>query len=110
MRMPRKTPAAARPARPPSPPVPACARPARTAAASAAPAPADISDAEYLAASAQANLFEIATGKEARKQGKSATVRMLGRMFVKDHTAALAQGAAVAKKLGVTPPTAVNPS
>jgi putative membrane protein len=86
-------------------PAPASA-PARVAQA---PIP-DITDAQFLQASAIANLFEIRTGQIAAKRGRTAVVRRLGRQFVQHHRMALAQGAVVAKKLGVPVPTALDPA
>src|SRR5215218_6122158 len=77
---------------------------AGTAAPAAAQSPPDITDADFLAQAAQANQFEIVTGRQAAKRGRSHAVRMLGRMFVKHHTAQLQAGAQVAAKLGITPP------
>jgi putative membrane protein len=70
---------------------------------------ADITDADFLAQAAQANRFEIITGKLAKQRARPRLVRALGKMFRKDHTALLAQGAAVAAKLGITPPAGLNP-
>lgn len=82
------------------------------AAFSAAPASAaqvpDITDADFLGQAAQANRFEIATGKLAKNHARAKAVKKLGRMFVKHHTAALAQGTAVAQKLGIVPPAGLN--
>lgn len=69
----------------------------------------DISDADFLAQAAQANRFEIVSGQLAKQRARSRVVRTLARMFVKDHTKALAAGAAVAAKLGITPPAGLNP-
>jgi putative membrane protein len=88
------------------------AGPALTAHATAGPpagahlaqAPADITDAEFLALAARGNRFEIVTGRQAVRRGQSALVRRLGRQFVRHHTAALQQGAAVAAKLGIPVP------
>ena len=46
------------------------------------------------------------TGQLARERARSTAVKELGAMLVKDHTAALAQGAAVAKQLGILVPEA----
>jgi putative membrane protein len=78
-----------------------------------APAPAaaqapDITDADFLGQAAQANRFEIVTGKLAAQRGRSKAVRRLGRQFAKHHTMALAEGSAVAAKLGVTPPPGLS--
>ena len=68
----------------------------------------DVTDAAFLGQAAQANRFEIASGALAQKRARSRVVRSLGRMFKVDHTAALAKGAAVAAKLGITAPEGVN--
>jgi predicted outer membrane protein len=70
----------------------------------------DITDAQFLAKAAQANRFEIATGGLAQDRASSAAVKELGAMLVKDHTAALAQGAAVAKQLGIPVPEGISPA
>jgi putative membrane protein len=70
----------------------------------------DISDARFLAKAAQANRFEIATGRLAQEQGRSAVVKELGAMLVRDHTAALAQGAVVATQLGIAVPEGISPA
>jgi putative membrane protein len=69
----------------------------------------DITDPDFLAQAAQANQFEIVTGRLAKQRAHSRVVRALGRMFVRDHTKALAEGAAVAAKLGITPPAGLTP-
>jgi putative membrane protein len=70
----------------------------------------DIADADFLGQAAQSNRFEIVTGKLAANRGHSRIVRRLGRQFVRHHTLALQQGAAVAAKLGVTPPEGLSPA
>ena len=70
----------------------------------------DISDARFLAKAAQANRFEIETGQLAQQRGRSAAVKELGAMLVRDHTAALAKGAAVAKQLGIPVPEGISPA
>jgi predicted outer membrane protein len=70
----------------------------------------DITDAQFLAKAAQANRFEIVTGGLAQERAGSAAVKELGAMLVKDHTAALAQGAAVAKQLGIPVPEGISPA
>jgi putative membrane protein len=70
----------------------------------------DITDAQFLAKAAQANRFEIVTGGLAQERASSAAVKELGAMLVKDHTAALAQGAAVAKQLGIPVPEGISPA
>jgi predicted outer membrane protein len=70
----------------------------------------DISDARFLAKAAQANRFEIVAGQLAQERARSAAVKELGAMLVKDHTAALAQGTAVAKQLGIPVPEGISPA
>jgi putative membrane protein len=70
----------------------------------------DITDAQFLAKAAQANRFEIVTGRLAEERAKSTEVKALGAMLVRDHTAALAQGAAVAQKLGIPVPEGISPA
>jgi putative membrane protein len=65
-------------------------------------------DVAFLRAAHQSNLFEIQTGKLAERKGKSAEVRELGRMFVKDHTKLDADLKKVAKRLGVDLPSRPN--
>ncbi len=69
----------------------------------------DITDADFLAQAAQANRFEIASGQLTKRRARSPVVRALGKLFVKHHKQALAQGAAVAAKLGIVPPEGLNP-
>jgi putative membrane protein len=78
-------------------------------APAAAQAP-DIADADFLAQAAQSNRFEIVTGRLAARRGRTHAVRRLGRLFVRHHTAALEQGAAVAAKLGIAPPPGLSPA
>jgi len=68
----------------------------------------DVTDADFLGQAAQSNRFEIITGRLAAERGHSRIVRKLGRQFVRHHTMALEQGAAVAAKLGITPPEGLN--
>lgn len=70
----------------------------------------DISDAQFLAQSVRANRFEIVTGQLAQQRAASARVKALGAMFVTDHTAALAKGAAVAAALGIPVPQDLSPA
>jgi putative membrane protein len=70
----------------------------------------DITDAQFLAKAAQANRFEILTGRLAVERGSAQVVKELGAMLVRDHTAALAQGAAVAQQLGIPVPEGISPA
>lgn len=79
-----------------------------SAAAAQPPAVPDITDQEFLSAAAQSNRFEILTGKLATRRGHARVVRRLGRQFVRHHTAQLALGSAVAKKLGIVPAPGIN--
>jgi putative membrane protein len=64
----------------------------------------DITDADFLAKAARANRFEVVTGQLAQQRAGSTAVKELGAMFVTDHSKALADGAAVAAKLGIPVP------
>jgi putative membrane protein len=70
----------------------------------------DITDARFLVKAAQSNRFEIITGQLAQQRATTAVVKELGAMFVQDHTAALAQGAAVAQQLGIAVPEGLSPA
>jgi predicted outer membrane protein len=70
--------------------------------------PADISDASFLRKGAAANQFEIVTGQIAQQKSDSGAIKALGAMFVADHTAAQEKGAAVAAKLGIDAPPALD--
>lgn len=78
------------------------------AAAAQQPVP-DIADADFLAQAAQANRFEIVSGQLAKRRARSPVVRALAKVFVRHHKKALAEGAAVAAKLGIAPPEGVSP-
>jgi predicted outer membrane protein len=69
----------------------------------------DITDAQFLTEAAFSNRFEIVTGQLAQQRAASADVKALGAMFVQDHTAALANGAAVAQQLGIAVPEGLSP-
>jgi putative membrane protein len=69
----------------------------------------DITDAQFLTEAAFSNRFEIVTGQLAQQRAASADVKALGAMFVQDHTAALAKGAAVAQQLGIAVPEGLSP-
>jgi putative membrane protein len=70
----------------------------------------DITDAQFLAKAAQADRFEIVTGQLAQERASAPAVKELGAMLVRDHTAALAKGAAVAKQLGIPVPEGISPA
>jgi putative membrane protein len=80
------------------------------AAAQAKRTPAAISARSFIVKATRSNLFEITTGQLAQQRARSAGVKELGAMFVADHTKLNAQGAAVAKALGITPPTTLSPA
>jgi putative membrane protein len=69
----------------------------------------DITDAQFLATAAQANRFEIVTGRLAEQRGRSSAVRRLGRQFARHHSMQLEQGSAVADRLGISLPSGLNP-
>src|SRR5215207_2153202 len=86
----------------------AAAAPATAAHHPSQATPPDISDATFLAKSSQSNRFEIASGALAVQRGRSRAVRRLGRQFRVHHTMALAQGSAVAEKLGIAVPAGLD--
>ena len=73
--------------------------------ASAALAQSDATATKFLTDAIRGNLAEIKMGELAQQRGKSAAVREYGKMLVEDHTKGLQKTTALAKKLGVTPPT-----
>jgi putative membrane protein len=70
--------------------------------------PRDITDAQFLAKAARSNRFEIVTGTLAQQRAAKPAIKELGAMFVRDHTAALNQGAAVAQTLGIAVPAGLS--
>ena len=82
--------------------------PASIAQASTSHAGVSAQDRTFLRAAHQSNLAEISTGKLADQKGRSAKVRELGRMFIKDHTKLDADLKKVAKNLGVSLPDQPN--
>jgi putative membrane protein len=89
-------------------PATAAHQPKLPAATAQQPVP-DITDADFLAQAAQGNRFEIASGQLAKRRARSPIVRALAKEFVRHHKQALAEGTAVAAKLGIAPPAGVNP-
>jgi predicted outer membrane protein len=63
----------------------------------------------FLPKAAAGNRFEIVTGQLAQDRAQSDAIKELGAMFVRDHTAALAQVTQVAADLGVTLPDGLDP-
>jgi putative membrane protein len=72
-------------------------------------APPKISAEDFLREAAAGNRFEIVTGRLAQEQAQSEEIKALGAEFVKDHTALLEKGAAVAEKLGISVPDELTP-
>lgn len=70
---------------------------------------APISAVEFLTRAAAANQFEIVTGQLAQQRARSSEVRMFGAELVRDHTALLQQGSAVAARLGIAVQPALTP-
>jgi putative membrane protein len=76
-------------------------------ASGAAAAPAVSSqDRQYLQKSAAGDIFEIKGGQLAQRRGTSPTTRNLGARLAADHTKSLSDTRTLAKKLGVTLPSA----
>ncbi|MEI9964923.1 MAG: DUF4142 domain-containing protein [Caulobacteraceae bacterium] len=57
--------------------------------------------ADYVTQAAIADMYEVQAGKIAEKRGKSAEVRALGRMMVKDHTKSTEMVKAAVAKSGL---------
>ena len=76
---------------------------ADTSATATAPAPAAWSDANIVALLDEANAADSTAGALAATKGTAAAVRDFGRRMARDHHTLRAQGAALAKKLNVTP-------
>jgi putative membrane protein len=74
-----------------------------------ADAPRPISAQAFLTKAAASNRFEIVTGELAQQRAASDDVKALGAMFVRDHTALLQKGAAVAAQLRITVPEGLTP-
>jgi putative membrane protein len=71
--------------------------------AMAAPAPAAWSDPNIVALLDEANAADSTAGALAATKGTAAAVRDFGKRMARDHHTLRAQGAALAKKLNVTP-------
>ncbi|WP_078591737.1 DUF4142 domain-containing protein [Streptomyces megasporus] len=66
-------------------------------------------DSTFLKAAHQGNLAEIAAGQDALRNARTACVRNVGSILIRDHTRLDAQGKAQADKFGVSLPTAPDP-
>ena len=62
-----------------------------------------LSDAEVASVAVVANQIDINFGEIAKKKSKNADVLRFAETMITDHTAVIAQAAALVKKLGVTP-------
>jgi putative membrane protein len=75
------------------------------------PVPMELTDEQILQITHTANLGEIAQAKLAQSKTRDARVRKLAAMMLKDHTAADAEGMAIAKRENLTPaPSATSTS
>ncbi|MFK8906719.1 DUF4142 domain-containing protein [Streptomyces sp. YS-3] len=77
---------------------------ATTAFGAPSPSPAAAPDTVFLQTIHQANLAEIAAGKDARTHAKSACVKQVAAILVRDHTMLDNKGAALAKTKGLSLP------
>ncbi len=77
-----------------------------TTAAFGAASPAANPDAAFLQAVHQANLTEIAAGKDARAHAKGDCVKQVADVLVRDHTTLDAKGATLAKTKNISMPKA----
>ncbi|MFG3281375.1 DUF4142 domain-containing protein [Streptomyces sp. NPDC048111] len=73
-----------------------------TTAAFAAASPSATADAVFLQAIHQANLAEIAAGKDARSHATSTCVKQVADVLVRDHTTLDSKGAVLAKSKSIT--------
>src|SRR5262245_55903161 len=62
----------------------------------------------FLKKAMEGNLTEIEMGKLAQQKGQSDGVRSFGKQLEQDHAAANEKAAAVAKEMGMSPPTEPN--
>ena len=62
-----------------------------------------LSDAEVASVAVVANQIDINYGEIARKKSKNADILKFAETMINDHTAVIAQAAALVKRLGVTP-------
>jgi putative membrane protein len=63
---------------------------------------------QFLKKAIEANLAEIQLGKLAQEKGASDGVRSFGKQLEQDHAAANQKATAMAKEMGMTPPTEPN--
>jgi putative membrane protein len=82
--------------------------PGAAAETSSTAAAAPLTDANIVFILTQANASDSARGRLAESKGTSADVKSFGKMMVGEHHALNMQGAALAKKLNVTPVAPAN--
>jgi putative membrane protein len=75
---------------------------------SAAALAVDQGSQKFIKEAIEGNLAEVAVGKLAQEKGQSEGVRTFGGHLVTDHGASNEKATAVAKMIGVTPPTEPN--
>ena len=68
----------------------------------------DKADQKFLTEAIQGNYAEVEMGKLAQQKGQSEGVKSFGKMLETDHSAANQKAIAVAKQMGMTPPTGPN--
>jgi putative membrane protein len=68
-------------------------------------AQSDATATKFLTDAIRGNIAEVKMGELAEQRGKSKAVREFGETLVTDHTTGLQKTSALAKALGVTPPT-----
>jgi putative membrane protein len=68
-------------------------------------AQSDATATKFLTDAIRGNIAEVKMGELAQQRGKSKAVREFGETLVTDHTMGLQKTSALAKTLGVTPPT-----
>jgi putative membrane protein len=72
---------------------------------SSSSAQSDATATKFLTDAIRGNIAEVKMGELAQQRGKSKAVREYGETLVTDHTMGLQKTSALAKTLGVTPPT-----
>ena len=80
-----------------------------TALVAAAPAIGAMPPAQFLQHAIQGDNSEVRLGRLISRLGASAQVRQFGLTLTRDHSVARTQAAAVARRFGVRPPTAMAP-